>query len=181
MLKDSKRRLIIRGAHRDVKPVKSEISEAPKFKYTPMTNFKWNTQHMLVDTIPSDIVERNEVSLLKLIHLFRNTHMWHRGLRSSRIRSLSRSRECFNSLTKKNFLMALLRIKILSQKAKNSLTCFLMMKTFKSNMGKNLQSLPPASRKEIRHLRLRKKHHQITLMRNNNLQTMLPRLQELQA
>lgn len=37
-----------------------------------------------------------------------------------------------------------------------------MMKTFKSNMGKNLLSLAPASKKEIRHLNLRKSH-QITL------------------
>ena len=64
MLKDSKSRLIIKGAHRDLQPVKTEnpdISE-PKFRYTPMTNFRWNTQHMIVDTIPTDIVDRGEVS-----------------------------------------------------------------------------------------------------------------------
>jgi len=46
MLKDSKSRLIIKGAHRDMRPMKSDKSDVfmpdVKFTYTPMTNFSWN-------------------------------------------------------------------------------------------------------------------------------------------
>lgn len=45
-MKDSKGRLIIRGSHRDIKPVKSDNTDIfmpnAKLSYTPMTNFKWN-------------------------------------------------------------------------------------------------------------------------------------------
>jgi len=68
ILRDNKGRLISRGTHRDLKSVRQSLNSS--FNETPMTNFRWEIPPAMVVSIPKEIDQRNEVSIL--IYVFVN-------------------------------------------------------------------------------------------------------------